>query len=764
MRDNLKTPIPNAHVYFTNIADGMVTDSEGYFELLTEENHESFRVSYVGMKTRVISLKPRIKNPYKIIMAEGGQLDEVVLLLKPKKRLKKKENPAYKILEKIWKNKRKNGLKLVSDYSYNRVRNMEIGLTNIDSISLSKWIKGDFESLSKIIVQNKTKSGFYIPVFAGQTVRNFLGDNEKDLQAEKIIAKRSVGIEQNGFVFDRIQNIFFDIDVYSDDIPLVNRTFVSPISKHGYSVYHYVLNDSLETTNGKEYLIYFFLEKSFIIQDSIYLPLKDEYEADFTILTKSDEEKGLYVKQVDFFDKYELNKGIGLERFEDQEPQYRVDQFEQDETYWKKEIPVQADDQKLFRMVSQIKDVDQIKKISRNITILTSGYLPIYKSLQLGDLWRTVGSNEIQGTKIKVGFRTFNSQNDRFRFQSYLTHGLKNKSWNYGLSANFLIGNRPRVIVGVSYSDDLQQFGGKLMSEDPLVFDPFADALFKRGNNYFRTDVQDFKVLTDYAITKNLHLSTLWYLRDIASADPDRFSIGYRVGADTKNEYVDSGFEFRMIFTPKRKVFGYGVFQRFGNNLYPSTIIKLKKGVAGFIGSNLNYMQIQLTQNYPIKLSKFGILDATIEAGKSFDKVPLPSLFSVPANQTFSLEKNTFSLLSYYDFVTDTYFNTHIEHHFNGFITNRLPYVKELKIRLLITFRMAYGSLSNANKVLLDTQLGIQSPDQKPYYEYGFGFENLGLGQVRFFRLDFIWRNQYQALNGTQSPEMGVRVAFRPTF
>lgn len=806
MRDDLKTPIPNAHVYFTDVADGVVTDFEGYFELLTEENHESFEVSYVGMKTQVISLKSRIKNSYKITMVEAGQLDEVVLLLKPKKRLKKKENPAYKILEKIWKNKRKNGLKLVSDYSYNRVRNMEIGLTNIDSTSLSKWIKDDFESLSKIIVQNKTKSGFYIPVFAGQTVRNFLGDNQKDLQVEKIIAKRSVGIEQNGFVFDRIQNVFLDIDVYSDDIPLVNRTFVSPISKHGYSVYHYVLNDSLETTNGKEYLIHFFpiedgdlafegkfsvtakdyalthiemrtnpkinlnlvqnlfLEKSFIIQDSIYLPLKDEYEADFTILTKSDEEKGLYVKQVDFFDKYELNKGIALERFENQEPQYRVDQFEQDETYWNKEIPVQADDQKLFRMVNQLKNVDQIKKISRNITILTSGFLPIYKSIQLGDLWRTAGSNEIQGTKIKVGFRTFTSQNDKFRFQSYLTHGLKNKSWNYGLSANFLIGNRPRVIFGVSYSDDLQQFGGKLMSEDPLVFDPFADALFKRGNNYFRTDIQDFKVLTDYAITKNLHLSALWFLRDIASADPDRFSIGYRVGSDTKNEYVDSGFEFRMIFTPKRKVFGYGVFQRFGNNLYPSTIIKLKKGVAGFIGSNLNYTQIQLSQNYPIKLSKFGILDATIEAGKSFDKVPLPSLFSVPANQTFSLEKNTFSLLSYYDFVTDTYFNTHLEHHFNGFVMNRLPYIKELKLRLLMTFRMAYGSLSNANKVLLDTQLEIQSPDQKPYYEYGFGFENLGLGQVRFFRLDFIWRSQYQALNGPQSPEMGVRVAFRPTF
>jgi len=27
------------------------------------------------------------------------------------------------------------------------------------------------------------------------------------------------------------------------------------------------------------------------------------------------------------------------------------------------------------------------------------------------------------------------------------------------------------------------------------------------------------------------------------------------------------------------------------------------------------------------------------------------------------------------------------------------------------------------------------------YYEYGFGFENIGYGNVRFFRVDFIWRS-----------------------
>ena len=63
---------------------------------------------------------------------------------------------------------------------------------------------------------------------------------------------------QDSFVFQRVQNVLKDIDVYQNDIPLVDRTFVSPISRYGYSTYHYVLNDSLQTDYCEEYVIYFF--------------------------------------------------------------------------------------------------------------------------------------------------------------------------------------------------------------------------------------------------------------------------------------------------------------------------------------------------------------------------------------------------------------------------------------------------------------------------------------------------------------------------
>lgn len=335
--DDQDIPIPNAHVYFTGIPIGMVTDNEGRFELALENNFKSFEVSYVGMKLAKIDIHPG-KEFYEVILWEDNTLEEVVLVSKPKKKLKKKENPAYRILQKIWKNKKKNGLKSARTYRYNRIRNLQVGLSNIDSLELKSWLKRDFDSIIKTIAPYKNRNTYYLPVYGSQTVRSFTGDNERDLSTNKIEAKRELGVAQDGFVFQRIQNVFQDIDVYKNDIPLVDRTFVSPVSRNGYSVYHYVLKDSLQTDNGKEHIIYFFpiqdgdlafegkfrvsakdfalthiemrthpkinlnlvrnlfIEKSFLIKDSIFLPLKNEYEGDFSLLTKGETEKGLYVK------------------------------------------------------------------------------------------------------------------------------------------------------------------------------------------------------------------------------------------------------------------------------------------------------------------------------------------------------------------------------------------------------------------------------------------------------------------------------------
>lgn len=54
--DDQNTPIYNAHVYFTVIHIGVITNEDGYFELKSDESFISFEVSFVGMKTVKIAI------------------------------------------------------------------------------------------------------------------------------------------------------------------------------------------------------------------------------------------------------------------------------------------------------------------------------------------------------------------------------------------------------------------------------------------------------------------------------------------------------------------------------------------------------------------------------------------------------------------------------------------------------------------------------------------------------------------------------------
>jgi hypothetical protein len=87
--DDQNTPIFNAHVYWTGIPVGVITDLEGRFELHSEADFKSFEVSFVGMQTAVVPLQKN-KEFYEIVLQENDALNEVVVVSKPKKKAEKK--------------------------------------------------------------------------------------------------------------------------------------------------------------------------------------------------------------------------------------------------------------------------------------------------------------------------------------------------------------------------------------------------------------------------------------------------------------------------------------------------------------------------------------------------------------------------------------------------------------------------------------------------------------------------------------------------
>ena len=136
----------------------------------------------------------------------------------------------------------------------------------------------------------------------------------------------------------------------------------------------------------------------------------------------------------------------------------------------------------------------------------------------------------------------------------------------------------------------------------------------------------------------------------------------------------------------------------------------------------------------------------------------------VPGNQAIFSVPRTFDLLNYYDFVTDTYISGHFEQHFNGFILNRIPLVKKLNLRSVLTFRAVYGTISADNIAINKSNINYYAPDKNIYYEYGFGFENIGYKDIRPLRLHFIWRKDYTSVNGLPSPKFAIRIGIKPEF
>lgn len=808
--DEFGAPVAYANVIFKNSQIGTITNEDGQFSIEADANYKFLVVSFMGFKTQEISLKKRITTNLKVtLIEESSQLNEVIVRVKPKKALSKKENPAYKILKKIWANKKENGLKLVKAYEYEKYTSVELGLNSLDSSFLKKALKKDYDSLIKKIKVGKVKDSYSIPMYLTETVEKVYGNNTLHKEKIDIKAERNSGIAQVGFAMDRIGNTFNTIDVYQNNMVILTKGFVSPISTEGYGVYHYVLSDSTELADYKTYTIHFFpkedgdllLEGSFtvadqtyaltdinmrtnkdinlnlvrnlyfekkfqLLNDSIYLPKQDIYEGDFTVFSKKEKEKGLFIKKTINFTDYVIDEPKSSEFYDKKIVKSRANQFKKNEEYWEENVDTSADLKNTQDLIKDLKNNSKIKSISGLVNTISSGYLNLFGNIQLGSLWTTFGNNDIEGKRLRVGFRNFKTTEDRFRTNSFFALGFRDKKFKFGIESKYLLVGNPRIVVGASYMDDYEQMSLKLLQVNDLLTNNYGNvALFSRGENFSLTHIKRASANIDLAITNNFHIGVSGVHQRASDIVPEKFNISY-VDPDTGNilnNATDFSTNFTLIYTPNRNVYGYGVEQRFGKNVFPTTIVKYSKGMKGVSESQFNYHKIQFTHNQPIVLGKFGILNASLEGGKTFGTVPLTSLSPVLANQSYSTVVNTFSLLDYYDFVTDTYVTGHFEHHFNGFIFNRIPLMKKLKLRSLGFLRATHGTISDDNKAINRSSIIYNTPN-KVYMEYGFGIENIGYGNLRPFRLDFIWRNDFNDVNGVRNPKFGVRVGIQPGF
>ena len=807
--DENKEPIPFVNVYMAKGKFGTTTDMNGEFVLKTRRKRGKITFSATGFQTKVIKASPKRLYIKVILKEEKNVLDEIVIVNRPKKRLKKKENPAYRILKQIWKRRKSNRLKQVPHYQYKKYETTEIGLNRIDSTFLKRIFKDEYKQIMKDLPYDSEGFNYYIPIYIKELVYRIYGDNQSGKKRVDIEAEKSNGFAQQGFVFDRMANKFDEVDIYKNTFNLFNKPFVSPISSTGFDTYDYVLYDSIQKDHHKFYNIYFFprrkedlafegnflvsdhsfavtkitmklkkdanvnfvrnvyVEKEYhIVNDSIYLPKTDIFEGDFTLVDKREKNKGINIKKTYHYSDYDFKTRYDAGFYDKSIEQYNPNQFKKDAKYWQSYASLTKSN-KTHQLIDKVKNKKQINNITKWLNILTTGYFNISKPVQFGPLFQAIGKNGVEGLRWTAGFRTFKTTQDRFRFIGHVAYGMKDKKFKYGVEAKYLLSYKPRIEMDVNISDDYVQQSRTLLDVGSLMYTENLGANFvlSRGKNFFISRIQKRSMKIDYRVAKNFHLGMIPSYKQYLPANRHYFNMDYAdANGKIHKSVVDAGGDLYLTYTPGRDVYGYGVEQRYGKNPFPTFIINYHHGFKDVLGGSFDYDKLQFRYEQRVLLGKIGKTDLTIEAGKTFGNVSLALLNPIPANQIMLLKPNTFTLLNYYDFITDTYAVGHFEHHFTGFILNRIPLLRRLKLRSVVAFRAAYGSISQGNIAINRSNIRYEAPDKNLYYEYSVGLENIGYGNLRFIRVDAVWRSPHRSIQGLHSPKFAVRLALRPDF
>jgi hypothetical protein len=146
----------------------------------------------------------------------------------------------------------------------------------------------------------------------------------------------------------------------------------------------------------------------------------------------------------------------------------------------------------------------------------------------------------------------------------------------------------------------------------------------------------------------------------------------------------------------------------------------IKTGVPDMLGSDARFTQLQFGITHHFRVGLFGNTNFLVQAGAFVDRYPNyfidykhfnanRTLFSTPSNYAFQL-------MDYYTNSAGKYWvDGFLEHHFNGWLINKIPVLKKTKLREILSLRY-----------LTDDVI-------RHYWEAGFGIDNI----FKVVRVDF---------------------------
>lgn len=818
VRDSLtREPIPYASVLLKGTDRGVLTDDNGRYTIVTTLPFDSVMASSLGYTTKAVASRKRGDNVQVDIdlVSTGVLLGEVIA--KPRREhYSKKNNPAVAFMEKIRHTQDLNDPRRHDNYNYNKYERITLALNDYQfNDSAKRGFDKMFSFVKEYIDTSEVSGKPILNVALREKLSSVHYRKEPKGEKEFVTGLRSSGIDE---MLDKqsmqtfYEDVLREVDVYDNDIVLMQTRFVSPLSRIAPDFYKFYLTDTVfvDTTRCVELTFVPRNPSTMGFTGRFYVPVGDttmfikrivlrvphDINLNFIngLVISQDYEKapdgsrlktkddmileasvvpgsgGLYGRRQTVYDSHTFDPAPDASIFKRGVAQIYAPGAEyRGQDFWdeNRKAEIAQGVNGIEKMMERMRQVPLFYWTEKVVKVLVSGYVPTAKKsyFDIGPMTSLVSYNSVEGLRLRAGGMTTANLSRRWFARGYGAYGFRDHKWKYKAELEYSFRDKnyhsrefPMHSLRATQLYDLDRLGQISSVHNADNFFLSVSRLPDRQMTYHRVSKLEYILETE----QHFSLEARIQQERQYSTPFMTFVNGY---GENFRHYTMNSFRLQLRYAPGEKFYQLTTGRTRINFDAPEMVISHTYAPKGFMGNPFALNVTEASFFKRIWLSAFGYVDMTLKGGHVWSRTPYPGLLIPGANLSYLIIPDLFSCMNPMEFINDSYAQWDLTYWANGLILNYIPIIKRLKLREAFMFKGVWGHLSDRNKPWLNPDLygfpeinNTQLMSDTPYMEVGVGLDNL----LKVFRVDYTWRLTYRDNPG--ACKQGLRFTFHFSF
>ena len=745
-------PIPYLSVFYEGKGVGSITDNDGNYKVETRKGWNKLTFSAVGYVTKVVNIIPGVTKNLNVRMRPDDiMLDEVVV--KPKReKYSRKNNPAVELMKKVIAHKKNNKLSENDYYQYNKYQKITMSLNDVTPEMLEKGMYKKMPFLKDQIELCEETNKFILPISVDETASQKI--YRKHPKSEKTIIKgmSSTGVNELFATGDMLstvlKDVFTDVNIYDNDIRLLQYPFISPISSSdAISFYKFYIMDTTFVDKDKCFHLTFVPNNSqdFGFTGHLYVLADSSYTVKKCTMNLPKKSGVNFVDNMDIIQEFEqlpngewvlktddmivemtlmkIMQGFQIRRTTrysdyafDELPQQlfkrkgaeikEADAMMRGDDFWNqyRPVPLTQTESSMDMLVKRLEQMPGFKYVIFVLKAFIENFVETGtkehpSKVDIGPVNTMISNNYIDGLRLRMSAQTTANLNPHLFFKGYYAYGFKD--------------HRSKYMGEVEYSFNKKEYLPREFPKNSITFSYQYDVM-SPTDKFLKTDKDNV-----FVSFKTSTVDQMSYVRNIALKYENETQFGLKTTVEVKHSTDEPTGGLAYITNDDQKTlvpeiqtmeaslaFRYAPGETFVNTKQrripvsfdaPVFTLSHTAGFKGVLGGEYNFNLTEVGLYKRFWFSSWGKIDMFVKGGAQWNKVPFPLLIMPAANLSYILQRETFNLINNMEFLNDRYASLDVSWDLNGKIFNRIPLLKKLKWREAIGFKMLYGHLTDKN-------------------------------------------------------------------